>query len=139
MRRSMDYEVNFLNSTITITKKFAKAASVLNSSEYNTLMQLRKDNPDFRIELREIKKKEGKKAYRNLTFEYMEELIIQMDGKNSENLKLFETVKVQARLQPSPYAFVKKWFLDNYKDAIDKALAIEDKKTEKPTLKLVEA
>lgn len=135
----MDYEVNFLNSTITITKKFAKAASVLNSSEYNTLMQLRKDNPDFRIELREIKKKEGKKAYRNLTFEYMEELIIQMDGKNSENLKLFETVKVQARLQPSPYAFVKKWFLDNYKDAIDKALAIEDKKTEKPTLKLVEA
>lgn len=139
MRRSTDYEVNFLNSTITITKKFAKAASVLNSSEYNTLMQLRKDNPDFRIELREIKKKEGKKAYRNLTFEYMEELIIQMDGKNSENLKLFETVKVQARLQPSPYAFVKKWFLDNYKDAIDKALAIEDKKTEKPTLKLVEA
>lgn len=139
MRHNTDYEVNFLNNTITITKKFSKAASVLGSSEYNTLMMLKKDNPDFAIVLREIKKKEGKKSYRHLTFEYMEELIIRMDGKNSENLKLFETVKAQAKLQPSPYSFVKKWFLDNYKDAIDKALAIEEKKTEKPTLKLVEA
>ena len=69
----------------------------------------------------------------------MEELIVKMDGKDSEKLKLFETVKAQAKLQPSPYSFVKKWFLDNYKDAIDKALAVEEKKTEKPTLKLVEA
>ena len=29
-------------------------------------MQLRSDNPDFTIALREIKKKEGKKSYRNL-------------------------------------------------------------------------
>ena len=139
MRHNTDYEVNFLNSTITITKKFAKAASILGSSEYNTLMMLKKDNPDFEIVLREIKKKVGKKSYRNLTFKAMEENIIRIDGKDSPNLKIFETVKAQAILQPSPYAFVKKWFLDNYKDAIDKALEIEEKKIEKPTLKLVEA
>ena len=137
MRRSTDYEVNFLNSTITITKKFAKAASVLNSSEYNTLMQLRKDNPDFRIELREIKKKEGKKAYRNLTFEVMEEFIILIDGKNSINLEVFKKVKAQAKLQPSPYAYTKKWFLDHYKAAMESVLTSETKANQMPALEIV--
>lgn len=140
MRHNTDYEVNFLNNTITITKKFAKAASVLGSSEYNTLMMLKKDNPDFTIELREIKKKEGKKTYRHLTFEVMEDIIIRIDGKDSKNLAAFETVKVQAKLQPSPYAYAKKWFLANYKDAMDAPFSIEEeKKNDKPTFKLIEA
>ena len=137
MRHNTDYEVNFLNNTITITKKFAKAASVLNSSEYNTLMLLKRDNPDFRIELREIKKKEGKKAYRNLTFEVMEDLIILIDGKDSKNLEVFRSVKAQAKLQPSPYAYTKKWFLNHYKAAMESVLNNETKEMQTPFLEIV--
>lgn len=72
MTKNTQYEIDFINSKIILTKKFAKAASILNSPEYTALIQIRRENPDFTIELREIKKKEGKKSYRNLTYEHME-------------------------------------------------------------------
>ena len=71
MTKSQQYEVDFINSKIILTKKFYKAATTLNTPEYTTLMQLRHDNPGFAVELREIKKKEGKKSYRNLTYKNM--------------------------------------------------------------------
>ena len=75
MTKNANYNVDFFTSTIIITKKFYKAASVLNSPEYKEMMQLRRDNPDFTIVLREIKKKEGKKSYRNLNYENMRTFI----------------------------------------------------------------
>ena len=84
MTKNTQYEIDFINSKIILTKKFAKAASILNTPEYTALIQIRRENPDFTIELREIKKKEGKKSYRNLTYEHMEAYIITRDGKGSE-------------------------------------------------------
>ena len=68
MNKTALYEIDFINSKIILTKKFYKAAGTLNSNEYRILVQLRRDNPTFTVELREIKKKEGKQAYRNLTY-----------------------------------------------------------------------
>ena len=44
MTKSQQYEVDFINSKIILTKKFYKAATTLNSPEYNTLLQLRTQN-----------------------------------------------------------------------------------------------
>ena len=77
MTKNTQYEIDFINSKIILTKKFAKAASILNTPEYTALIQIRRENPDFTIELREIKKKEGKKSYRNLTYS------LPHDGKTS--------------------------------------------------------
>ena len=93
---------------------------ILNSPEYKEMMQLRRETPSFSIVLREIKKKEGKKSYRNLTYENMQTFIENYetdDGVRTDRLKEYETVKALSRVQSGPYAYVKAWFLKQYGDA----------------------
>ena len=137
MTKSQQYEVDFINSKIILTKKFYKAATTLNSPEYTTLMQLRRDNPGFAVELREIKKKEGKQSYRNLTYKHMEEYIIALEGEMSENLKELEQVKKLSKVQAGPYAYVKTWFLKKYSDAFKSEEEAAEVPAEKPDLKLI--
>ena len=130
----MPYEVDFINNKIILTKKFYKAASILNSSEYNIMIQLRTQNPGFEIVLKEIKKKEGKKSYRNLTYKNMEEYIITLEGEESENLKEFNNVLKLSKVQAGPYAYVKTWFLKRYGDVFKSE---EEAPAAKPDLKLI--
>ena len=119
MKKSANYEINHIDESIIITKKFYKAASVLNSPEYKELMQARRDNPTFRIVLREIKKKVGKKSYRNLTYENMRAFITakeQDETIRKERLEQLDKVIALSKIQPGPYAYVKVWFLDLYGD-----------------------
>lgn len=117
MKRNTEYEINQIENKIIITKKFASDASVLNSTEYSILKQLRFDNPTFTVELREIKKKVGKKAYGKLTYDTMMDYIITVEGVSSLAFAEFEAVKKLSQIQAGPYAYVKKWFLTKYKDA----------------------
>ena len=137
MTKSQQYEVDFINSKIILTKKFYKAATTLNSPEYTTLMQLRRDNPGFAVELREIKKKEGKKSYRNLTYEHMKAYIITRDGKDSEAHKEFEQVKKLSQVQAGTYAYVKSWFLKKYGDVFKSEEEVAKAPAAKPDLKLI--
>ena len=137
MTKSQQYEVDFINSKIILTKKFYKAATTLNSPEYITLMQLRRDNPGFAVELREIKKKEGKQSYRNLTYKHMEEYIIALEGEKSETLKEYEKVKQLSKVQAGPYAYVKTWFLKKYGDAFKSEEEASKAPAAKPDLKLI--
>lgn len=137
MTKNTQYEIDFINSKIILTKKFAKAASTLNTPEYMTLLELRRNHPDYTFELREIRKKEGKKSYRNLTYERMEDHIITREGKDSEAHKEFKKIKALSQVQAGPYAYVKSWFLKKYEDEFKKEE--EDKKdsSKKPELKLI--
>lgn len=137
MTKTQQYEVDFINSKIVLTKKFYKAATILNTPEYTTLMQLRCDNPGFVIELRSIKKKEGKKSYRNLTYKHMEEYIITLEGKESETLKEFNNVLKLSKVQAGPYAYVKTWFLGKYGDAFKSEEEAAETPAAKPDLKLI--
>ena len=141
MIKSQQYEVDFINSKIILTKKFYKAATILNSPEYTTLMQLRHDNPGFAVELREIKKKEGKKSYRNLTYDNMRNYIITLEGEKSETLTEFDKVLKLSKVQAGPYAYVKTWFLGKYGDDFkNEEEAQKDSKeasAAKPDLKLI--
>ena len=117
MIKNTNYTIDFISASIVVTKKFYKAASVLNSPEYKELMQLRRDNPSFSIVLREIKKKEGKKTYRNLTYENMGTFIESYetdDDVRADRLKEYEAVKALSKVQSGPYAYVKAWFLEKY-------------------------
>lgn len=137
MTKSQQYEVDFINSKIILTKKFYKAATTLNTPEYNTLLQLRTQNPGYEIVLKEIKKKEGKKSYRNLTYKHMEEYIITLEGEESETLKEFNNVLKLSKVQAGPYAYVKAWFLKKYGDAFKSEEEAAEATAEKPDLKLV--
>ena len=137
MTKNSRYEINHFQAKVILTKQFAKAASTLNTPEYMTLLELRRNHPDYTFELREIRKKEGKKSYRNLTYEHMEAYIITRDGKGSEAHKEFEQVKKLSQVQAGPYAYVKSWFLKKYKDEFQQKEETTEAPAKKPDLKLV--
>lgn len=119
MTKTAKYEINHIDETIIITKKFYKAAGILNSPEYKELMEARRDNPTYKVVLREIKKKADKKTYRNLTYENMASFISAKETDETvrkERLAQLATVKELSKVQAGPYAYVKTWFLGLYGD-----------------------
>jgi len=120
-----------IENKIIVTKKFAKAAGVLNSPEYKILQQARMENPGFPVALREIKKAEKKNSYRNLSFENMELYIRETRGDGSQEMKDFNRVKELAKIQAGPYAYVKTWFLKqfpSYRELAAEAVATAETK-----------
>jgi hypothetical protein len=111
--------IDLINNKIIVTKKFLNAAGVLNSPEYKILQQARLENPGFTVELREIKKAEKKNTYRNLSFTNMEMYIHETCGEGSREMKDFNRVRELAKIQAGPYAYVKTWFLNRYKDVFE--------------------
>ena len=138
MTKNAEYAIDHINSTIVITKRFARAAGILNSSEYKEMMQLRSDNPTYTIVQREIRKKNEKKSYRNLNYENMRAFIAGHETDESAResmLKEFERVQELAKVQAGPYAYVKNWFLEKFGNEYDrKADAARDRQ---PSEKIV--
>ena len=110
------YTINHTDTKviITITKAFAKEASIYNSPAYNTLKGLRADFPNCKVELKKIKRNPEKKTYGKLNYEKMKEYIVLVEGEKSETLNELEYVKKLARFRNSPYSYTKKWFLAKY-------------------------
>ena len=111
---SKNINIDYINNNIVITKKFAKAAGILGSKEYNEMKQIRADYPTFQIVMKEIKKKEGKKSYRNLTFDNMRAFIVELVGEDNPKVQNFDKVRELSKAQAGPYAYVKVWFLKNF-------------------------
>ena len=128
-----NYEVDFIENKIIVSKKFYQAAKTINTNEYKTLVQLRTENPGFAIELRTIQKKEGKKSYRNLTYANMREYIITREGEKSETVAEFDRMMALSKIQTGPYAYVKTWFLKKYGEEFN----AEEEASEAPKLQLV--
>lgn len=121
MKAQNMYKIDHISQTITLTKKFAKSAGIINNPEYILFKQLRSDYPDYTICEREIAKKAGKKSYANLTYEVMKEYILITEGEGSENVRNLETVITISKGQAGHYAYVKTWFLKkfpNYNDVL---------------------
>lgn len=114
MKKMNEYKVDVVAETITLTKKFAKAAGVLGTREFNTFKQLRADYPDYAVQVREIAKKENKTSYANLTYDFMKTYIRTIEGETSENLVNLEKVIELSKGQTGCYAYVKTWFLGRY-------------------------
>ena len=114
MKKMNEYKVDVVAGTITLTKKFAKAAGVLGTREFNTFKQLRGDYPDYAVQVREIAKKENKTSYANLTYGFMKNFISTVEGETSENLGNLAKVIELSKGQPGHYAYVKTWFLERY-------------------------
>jgi len=105
------YSYDVITNTLTMTASFAKKASLFNTPEYNTVRQLRNDKPGMKIE--EAAAQPSSHRSQNITFAKMGEFIKQCrDSK--DRLEAFQKVKTLSKIQASPYAYVRKWFLDNY-------------------------
>lgn len=123
MKKTNAYEIKHINATIVMTKKFYDAACRLNTPEYKELMAIRRDNPTYKMEVREIKKATNKNTYRNLTVKNMK-LFIEMSMDSTrpleDRLAEFESVQGLSKAQSSPYAYLKTWFLKIYGEEYNK-------------------
>lgn len=117
MKNANNYSIDIMSKTITLTKAFyKKATSNIQSPEYAELKTLMAEFPEYKIQLREIKKNTGKTTYRNLTYDNMEKYIEANEKNPVAMLAEFQNVKAKSCIQSSPYAYVKKWFLEQYPD-----------------------
>lgn len=119
MKKTTNYTINFETETITITKKFGKAASQIGTPEFKEMKKLRNEFEGFAIEYRVIEKNEEKVSYKNLTFKMMESFIGSLPNSKTALVE-FEKVKTVTNGEKGQYAHIKKWFLDNYKEQYKK-------------------
>ena len=119
MSKFNECRIDPIQNKIIVSKRFLKAAGMMNSSEYKILQQARLENPGFAVVPREIKKPETKNTYRNLSFKNMELHIRERFGETSQEMKAFLRVVELSKVQQGPYAYVKSWFLKNYPDYRD--------------------
>ena len=105
------YTYDALNDALTITEAFAKRASVLHSAEYEIIREFRATHLGRPINLAD--KKASNNRPLKLSFKQMGEFIAKCRYAEARTAR-FEQVKALSKVQPSPYAYVKTWFLDNY-------------------------
>ena len=110
---------NHATKEIVITKAFEKAANKIGSNEYNELVKIRKDFPDYTIRRKEIEKNTSKQTYKGLTVTEMKRFIA---TRSEKEVELFEKVCKIADSKQGKYAVIKKWFLNNYQEAYEKEL-----------------
>lgn len=104
------FTVNFAEATIYATKTTLKKASIPNSAEYKTLMNLMKQNPRFTIAVKETKERQGRKTYAGLNKNFIAKYIsIQ---SNAEEL----TAKMDLAFQMGKFPMVRSWFLHEFEN-----------------------
>lgn len=104
------FTVCFEENTIIATKTTLKKASVPNSPEYKALMKLMKQNPTFSIEVKEIKKAEGKKTYAGLNNDFIKDYI--SIKENAEELKQ----QYNKAYEMGKFVMARKWFLNTFEN-----------------------
>lgn len=110
-RNTTGYTYDVLSDSLIITDAFAKRAAILHSTEYNIIQEFRASHPGRPIVPAE--KKAAANRPLKLSFKQMGDFIAKC--RNAEERKArFEQVKALSKVQPSPYSYVKTWFLNNY-------------------------
>lgn len=117
------FEINYRNNTIEITKAFAKKAGSPYNNEYAELMQIRKDNPNYRVVVVANTKRTRKNSLRGLNYDFMKQYIERHDTEDQSIMAEFNkmTVKSKDNLATQRYGEVKKWFLEQYPEICEAA------------------
>lgn len=111
-------KVNHESKTLIMDRTFAKFAEDTKSNEYEHLQQVRRDYPDYSVEVRKIKRNSQKETYKGLNYEYMEEYILRHETEENalDVIKEFNELRTISRChkQGVRYPTIKKWFLEKY-------------------------
>ncbi len=110
--------IDYDNNAIIVSSSFLKKASVVGSSEYKTLKEVRSSFESFTMIIREFKKNTKQEHYDGLTYEYMRTFIQKYEDKKTvkEVLAEFEKEidKSRCHSKGKRYPLVKNWFLEHY-------------------------
>lgn len=120
--------INDKNSTIEITKKFAAAAKIFGSQEYEMLQTARSHYPNYYVKVRSAARKAD--HFKGLTFDYMEKYI---KNHKEELLSDFYTLcgktdkgEEQEFAATATYGEIKKWFLNQFPELNIKRKSIDE-------------
>ena len=119
MKKLNKITFNHVAKEIIITKAFEVEANSIGSPAYDELVRIRKDFPDYIIRRKEIARKDNKQSFKGLTVDEMRRFLSTI---GEADVKLFERVCEIAEGKQGKYAVIKKWFLNNYKEAYEKEL-----------------
>ena len=109
--------------TIYATKSFLIKAGQFGTTEFNTLNDMLKTFPGYKVEEEKIARNASKEVYGKLDYKVIETFIEGYetdDTKRKAMLEEYETIKTISKTQRGAYAFVKRWFLKKYKDEFDR-------------------
>jgi len=111
------YKIDVLNNKVYLTASFLRAASRLGTPEYNELLALRRELPDYEFQKADTNRKKTTNKNKNLTYANMREHIKAVYGetqKADEMLKMMERVEALSRIQANPYKYVHDWFVNEF-------------------------
>ena len=120
--------INDKNRTIEISKKFAAVAKHYNTTEYDALQAVRKDYPNYRVQIKTVTKKAD--HFKGLSFDFMEQYIKNhkeellsdffiLSGKNEKG-------EEQEFAAAATYGEIKKWFLKQFPELNIKRKTIDE-------------
>ena len=126
-------KIDHKNGLIIMDRTFAKMAENTFSTEYKHLQQVKKDNPDFRVVRKTIKKNANKETYKGLTYEYMINYIITHEPVETRRMVLDEFAELklisECHSKSKRYPVIKNWFLDKYPAIKEFGMPAEDHNT----------
>lgn len=109
------YKIDFVNNKFVMNYKFAKAARVYGSSEYNIYRDIISDFPNMEVIIKSGREQKTPRYNKRLTYENMEKYISTFENA-AELLELFELVKRKSAPLKSPYKYVSDWFHAQFPD-----------------------
>lgn len=130
------YNIDFVNGIVTLYPSFLRKASSMGTQEYNTMLELRRNHPDFQFVKAEPSKQKTANKAKNLTYANMELFIRNsFDSEKSKSLlEELSRVKALSKIQANPYKYVHDWFLKqcpNYNSVEVASNSEEENATEK--------
>ena len=110
--------IDFTNKAIVMDRSFAKNCENTMSEEYAHLQTVRRDYPDYKVMTRTIKRNPHKETYKGLTYEYMENYILNhgTEAEVAEALKEYRELRLISKCHGRGlrYPTIKRWFLERY-------------------------
>ena len=109
------YEIDFATNTLYMNYKFANAAKDVFSKEYEIYQKICNDFQNIKVIVRAGRKTKTCNANKRLTYANMESYIKVQDNAD-ELMAAFVIAKEESKNKPSPYAFVRDWFVKQFPD-----------------------
>ena len=103
------FTIDWTTGSVTMTKKFAKAAGRYNSREFRQMRDM--SNSGFAIDIKPHKKR--KACSSRISYKQMEKYLSCLDDAARRCAELRLVIE-ESKSQNNPYEHVRKWFLENY-------------------------
>lgn len=114
--------IDMANGKLIMDAEFAKRVSRVGSPEYKMLQEAKRDNPDYIVVKKTIKRNPSKETYAGLTYNYMRYYITKNEpaGTLKHTCEEFEELLLISKCHSRGHRYptIKNWFLNKYPEIV---------------------